>query len=250
MKIKLSILVLAILAAFAMGNLLGTRTVEINYTTPYPQPQRNITYPSLRNVSAASIRVPAVDEDGKGVLTYIDVQVAPGTGNVLTDIERILFWVDTQDSIRTARWVAGNVTGVELEDYDFVYSITADATVIEGPSAGAAIAIATIAALENRSISEDVMITGTVNEDGTIGSVGSVYEKALTAKDSGASTFLVPRGSISMRVGYEREKVCETIHGIEYCRIEYVAKEVDVGEDMGITIKEVKNIQEAMGYFL
>ena len=63
-----------------------------------------------------------------------------------------------------------------------------------GPSAGAALTIATIAALKHDSIRSDVVITGTINADGTIGQIGGVLEKAQAAKDIGAKLFLVPVG--------------------------------------------------------
>ena len=102
----------------------------------------------------------------------------PGTGRTLTNIDEILFWIDTQRSIRLAREVAENVTGLDMESYDLVYTITADASIIEGPSAGAAITVATIASLQGRGIRDDVTITGTISEDGSVESAGAIKEKA------------------------------------------------------------------------
>ena len=48
---------------------------------------------------------------------------------------------------------------------------------IGGPSAGAAIAVATVAAIEGKNVSKDAVITGTIEEGGYIGEVGAVFEK-------------------------------------------------------------------------
>src|SRR3972149_7032809 len=136
--------------------------------------------------SEVSLNVPAVDNDGKGVVTTLKVDAKPGNGKVLVDVNQLLFWTDTQYSIQTAKNVAHQITGVDLSKVDLTYSIETTAPVIEGPSAGAALTIATIAALENKPLNKSVMITGTINADGTIGDVGAVSAKANAAKDAGA----------------------------------------------------------------
>ena len=54
----------------------------------------------------------AVDQNGKGVSTPLVVEVKPGTGEALTNIDKLLFWTDTQQSIQTAKAVAENITGI------------------------------------------------------------------------------------------------------------------------------------------
>ena len=68
---------------------------------------------------------------------------------------------------------------MDLSEYDLVYTIKANATVIEGASAGAALAVATVAALTGKELNSSVMMTGTINHDGTIGPVGGIFEKAI-----------------------------------------------------------------------
>ena len=93
------------------------------------------------NVRYATLMVPAVDNEGKGVATNIVVGIMPGTGRTLTDIDTLLFWVDTQNSIRTAKQVASNITGVDLDKYDLIFDVETDASLIGGPSAGATFTI-------------------------------------------------------------------------------------------------------------
>ncbi|MBN2331093.1 MAG: hypothetical protein JXC85_04705 [Candidatus Aenigmarchaeota archaeon] len=212
----------------------------------------SITYDNILNEnisSFAAIRVPAVDKDDNGVITMMTVQVVPGSGRILTNIDKLLFWVDTQNSIRQATSVAENVTGLNLTNYDIIYTIQANASVIGGPSAGAAITIATIAALLNKSIDESVMITGSINHDGTIGPVGGIFEKALISKEVGAETILVPLTQ-STQVTYKTRQYCEKIGWMDFCTTETYPVKVDIEKDAGIMVEEVMTISDAMKYML
>jgi len=204
---------------------------------------------SMGNITMLAMKVPAVDDKGNGLSTYLVVEVMPGSGRTLVDIDNLLFWADTQQNIRTARRVAANITGMDINKYDFVYSIYANATVIGWESAGAAIAIATIAALENRRLNESVMITGTVNHDGSIGPVGEIIAKAKAAKQSGSKLFLVPLLQ-SRDVVYETSQHCEKFGSNDICTIEQVPRKISVTNQSGIEVLEVGSVQEAIKYFL
>ncbi len=207
-----------------------------------------MTYPT-NSFSEKQVMLPAVDGEGNGVAVPLNVEVKHGDGKVLTDIDKLLFWVDTQYSIQTARDVASNVTGIDTSQYDLIYSIGTNQTgVVGGPSAGAALTIATIAALTNESVKKNIIITGTINEDGTIGEIGGIYEKAKAAKDIGADLFLVPTGQ-STFVNSVPEQTCEELFGFIYCETTYTEETVDIGKEVGIDIVEVANIQEAEKYF-
>ncbi len=194
------------------------------------------------------LNVPAVDNEGNGIVTILKVEAQDGEGRVLTDINSLLFWVDTQYSIRTAQRVAQNFTHINISNVDLIYTIETNASLIEGPSAGAAMTIVTIAALENRTLNESVMITGTINPDGTIGPVGEVMTKAKAAKNAGAELFLVPSGQGKYSITKPVEK-CSRIGFLTTCNIEYKTEKVDITEGAGIEVREVDNIEEAFKYF-
>jgi len=210
---------------------------------PYETPPASVTYGS------AAIKVPAVDNEGNGVVTWLSVDSNAGEGRTLVDINQLLFWVDTQYSIQIAKFVAENYTDVDLSEIDLVYSIDTEAYLIEGPSAGAALTVATIAAIYNETLDPDVMITGTISPDGTIGPVGGILAKAKAAKDIGAPLFIVPAGQATQTY-YRQERTCERIGPITYCSTEYVPETIDVEEQAGIPMEEVSNIEEALKYFL
>jgi len=202
----------------------------------------------LENAKVSSINIPAVDNNGKGVSTVLYVSVVPGSGKTLVDIDGLLFWADTQSSIRTAKEVAENITGSNLTGYDIIYHVQAEASLIGGPSAGAAITVATIAALENRELNDKVMITGTINHDGSIGPVSGIVEKASAAKEDGIEIFLVPLLQ-SQDTVYETKEYCRKFGLTEFCNTETIPKKVDVAQESGIQVKEVSSIQEALEYF-
>ncbi len=201
-----------------------------------------------------TILVPAVDSEGKGTLGKFEVQAMPGNGKILTNIEHLLFFVDTQFSMQTAKAVAANVTGADLSKYNLIYDIDASGDlnstrIVEGPSAGAALTIATIAAIENKTLDPSVMITGTIMPDGTIGKIGGVPQKAKAAREGGAKVFLVPKGQGVVQE-FKPEIKCENVGRIRVCRTEYKPQESVKTVENGLIVREVSDIREALKYFL
>src|SRR3989344_140570 len=93
------------------------------------------------NLTIVRMNLPAVDNEGKGVSTILKVELKKGDGKTLVDIDDLLFWADTQHSIRIAKLVAENITKISTSNVDLIYSVEANASLIGGPSAGAAIAL-------------------------------------------------------------------------------------------------------------
>lgn len=217
--------------------------LEPGITTYVETPLTAVTYGS------AAIKVPAVDSEGNGIVTWLKVDSNAGEGRTLVDINQLLFWIDTQYSIQISKMVAENYTGVDLSEIDLVYSIDIEASLIEGPSAGAALTVATIAAIQNKTLKPDVIITGTMNPDGSIGPVGGILVKAKAAKDIGATLFIVPKGQATQTY-YKQERTCEKIGPMTYCTTEYVPETTDIEEQTAIRIEEVSNIGEALSYFI
>jgi len=226
------------LSNFFTTNTIPEKTTSTTTTIAVTEIKHNIVY----------LKLPAVDNEGNGVITLLKVEIVPGTGKILTDINNLFFWVDTQNSIRTAQRVAQNITGVDLSKYDLTYSVETNASLIGGPSAGAALTIATIAAAENKNLSENVMITGTINSDGSIGPVGEVLAKAKASKDVGAKIFLVPEGQATQTY-YKPVQNCSSIGSLRYCTIEYQQEKIDINKNAAINVKEVANIKDAIPYF-
>jgi uncharacterized protein len=238
---------LVVIIVLLVGVLIGTSVVPAKIVTREVFLGQNATIPGLYSVG---MYVPAVDKDGHGVATELTVETKPGLGRILTNIDKLVFWVDTQTSIQIARTVAENYTGVDMGSTDMIYTInTNNASVIGGPSAGAALTLATIAALEHRQLNHSIMITGTINDDGSIGPIGGVLEKAKAARSVGATLFLVPVGEGTETVMEPVEKCVQKPQYI-YCETKYQTSEVNIGASAGIEVKEVANVTEAVKYFL
>ncbi len=205
---------------------------------------------ALEELSESLTKLVAVDGKGNGVLTDLSVRAVPGEGRVLVDVDNLLFWIDTQQSIQTAKRVAENYLKKRVNNVDLTYTIKVDnGSVVGGPSAGAAFAAATVAVLENKTLKEGVIITGTIEEDGNIGQVGGIIAKGKAAKEGGYEKFLIPEGE-KIFTEYKREKDCERFGSIKICNINYRAVEVDVEEEIGMEVLEVKDISEALNYLL
>jgi uncharacterized protein len=243
--------ILAILILLAGTNLFLAVSVEKTVILPERQIATiNLTYQPSKKVE---LKVPAVDQEGNGVVTVLKVEARPGEGRILTDIHELLFWVDTQYSIRIAREVAERVTKMNTSNLDIIYSIeTEGVRVIGGESAGAALTIATIAAIQNKTVRKDVGITGTIQEDGSIGPVGGVLAKGRALNQSGIKLFLVPSGQGTYKE-YEPVIECKEykLPGFyrKVCTSEYKEKFIDISKEVGIEVKEVKNIEESLKYF-
>jgi len=242
------------LAIFLIGTLFGIwvgyYAYVLNYQPPETKTETKYVYVTPNeSYSSATINLAAIDQNGNGVTTPLIVEAKPGDGKILTNIEKLLFWVDTQQSMQIAKYVAENVTKIDLEKYDLVYTVKSNATLVGGPSAGGALTVATIAAIENKQIKSDVMMTGTINPDGTIGEVGGVLEKAKAAKDLGMKTLLVPKGQ-GTQTYLKPEENCIQRSNFIFCTTKYKEVTINIGKDVGIEVIEVENVSEALKYLV
>ena len=242
------VLVIGILIGVLLSYYYFTYYKEINQNQTNNQSNQNNYHFQEPVYSRVEINLVAVDQQGNGVSTPLIVESKPGNGKTLTNVDKLLFWVDTQYSIQLAKAVAENVTKINASNYDLIYSIESNASIIGGPSAGGALTVATIAVLKNDKLRDDVVMTGTINEDGTIGEIGGVLEKAKAAKDIGAKLFLVPKGQ-GEQTYLKPEESCTRRGSFIFCETTYKQITVNIGKDAGIAVIEVGNITEAYKYF-
>jgi hypothetical protein len=148
-----------------------------------------------------------VTSGGVGFAIPMEVEIREGNGNLFLNIENAFYYTTLQQSVTRAYVAAMRATGVSLGRKDVFIRIgdpfKSRVVTIEGESAGAAVAVALVAAIEGRELRPNVLITGTVNERGVIGSVGGIYRKAEAARKAGATTLLVPPGEAALVEGLE-----------------------------------------------
>lgn len=105
-------------------------------------------------------------------------------------------------SVKTERAPSGPYKGqaqvgiVATDDltYTFPVDVRIDPGPVTGPSAGLAFTLTVLDELTPGSLTagHDVAVTGTIESDGSVGPVGGVAQKAVTARGAGARLFLVP----------------------------------------------------------
>ncbi|MBS3168086.1 hypothetical protein J4216_03120 [Candidatus Woesearchaeota archaeon] len=235
-KIKIFLFVL-IPVFFIIGLLIGTQLI--------PQKIQNIEriQSNINLENTKEMTLLGVTSEGRGMPVKMTVEVKPGNGLVLVNIDNVLADYLTQLSARTAAKVASNITRISLSNMDVIYNIKANAEVVAGPSAGAAMTIATIAAIQNKDIDHNVLVTGGVDENGIITQVGNIKEKARAAKDINATTFIIPQAAYN--VGYEKTKSCKILDNLEYCQIQFLPKEEDLSKALEINTLPIKTVEEA-----
>ncbi len=97
-----------------------------------------------------------------------------------------------KDSAFNAASVVRKVTGQEIANYDVHVNIIGGGR-IDGPSAGVAILLAIISAIQERPIHQDIAVTGEVSIRGQAKAVGGIFEKIYGAKQAGIREVFVPR---------------------------------------------------------
>lgn len=201
-----------------------------------------------------SIPIVAVSNDESGIVDEMNLKLIPGSNDILINTNPFLE-PDVQYAVKTAvTYAISRAPGYSF-DKDFIFNFSStDAQLIGGESAGAATAILAIAGLENKELKKDSVITGTINEDGSIGEIGGVLEKAKAVADAGYRYFLVPDGQSEITY-YERQVERQsTDMGFDILRSRYVPKTLDLAEaakdEWGINIIEVSSIDEALPYFV
>jgi predicted S18 family serine protease len=202
-------------------------------------------------IGSATANIVAVQSEGStGEIGQVQVEIREGSGKVLVDTNPFVE-PDTQYSVREAVEVAADFTRATISDKDIIISFDIDGTMIGGPSAGTATTVALIAALEGKNVRQDVAVTGTIEEGGLIGAVGSVFEKAVAAEEHGITFFLVPAGEEKV-VYYEQQFDERGQFGFRFKRVYYTAKELDLTEYFQgkMEVREVSTIGDAVGYMI
>lgn len=206
---------------------------------------------SINIVAVSQVETNLFETSYVGTVMVAEVELRRGEGRVLVNtVPRI--GIDLQTSGRTAVLIAQNVTGVSLDRTDVILTVKAKSIVdvVDGPSAGAAVTLAMIAAIWNHTLNRSVYMTGTVNTDGTVGAVGGIPYKALAAAQEGATTFIVPKGQSLVTKMVARES--QPIPGLTLVRYEQVQVKLSdflKQEGYNIRVVEVVGILEAYNTF-
>ena len=169
-----------------------------------------------------TMQLPAVSK-GEGVLVNITIKLIPGEGRPYVSAEPSV-GRDTQQSLSDAIFVAQGLSQAG-EECDVLMSVSDDAGEgVEGPSGGAAFTVMAYSLYTGKPFMGNATVTGGVTPTGEITSVGGIYEKVLSAKESGMGHMLTPPLAV------EEKLMLQVISGIE--------------------IHEVGSAEEAVGFFI
>ncbi len=193
----------------------------------------------------------AITSNGKGVLEYGILRAVPGNGRVYIGINPFVE-PDTQYSIETAKDYICKLLNADCSKYNFIVDIKSNATLVGGPSAGLAFAIAFYCLLHGKNVSNEIAATGTIDINGNIGPIGGVFEKALAAAKHNKKIFFLPKGQ-SIIYTYEKvEKKKEVYPGFYIIEVDYIPKEVNLTkifwEKYRLKIVEVSNFKDVLKY--
>ncbi len=241
-------------------------TLQAQYNTLLRQVQnittvrQTLSFSETGNESISAVAVkPVISSDTffetttyQGTILKISVAIREGTGLVLVNTA-IPTGVDFQTSARTAVMVAQKITDVDLSKKDIIFSINAagnnqDLQAVDGGSAGGAMTVLLISDILAKPINGQVLMTGTIQSDGTIGPIGAVSEKADAAGNYGAKIFLVPQGQGVIPVQTCTERT-EGPFVYQSCTTEEKALSPITESKYGMKVVEINNITDALKYF-
>ncbi|MEM1726031.1 MAG: S16 family serine protease [Candidatus Bathyarchaeia archaeon] len=218
--------------------------------------REGIEYHSAINSSANGewiYIVGVVSSDGsyKGEVLKVYARFIDGSGRVYIATNPKI-GITLQDSAEIAFKVAQQVANVDASHLDLILTVTANKTidVIDGPSAGAAITVLLASMLSGSEIRRDIVITGAIQNDGSIKQVGGILEKAKAAAEAGAQLFLVPMGQSKTIIYIERITKIGPLQIITYEPQTVDVQEYLRKEGYNMKVVEVANIQDALRFFI
>lgn len=159
--------------------------------------------------------------DGKleteDVITSVDGDRTPRVSDIIDAIsdrdvgEKVRLGIRRDDKARTVSLVTEDIggdragIGIGIEPrYDYPYDVNIDAGRVGGPSAGMMFALAVHDRLTPGPMTKGKAIagTGTIDDSGTVGTIGGIRQKLAGARAAEAEWFLAPAGNCSEVVGH------------------------------------------------
>ncbi len=180
------------------------------------------------------MKVFAVTSDDEIALSAdLGVTIRSGNGKVWSSVEPLI-GTSTQTTEKIAVEVARKYSD-RVDQFDYFFDINSTASLVDGPSAGAAMGLLLISMLQNKELPSNVSITGTITVDGGVGAVGGVFKKSQEAARIGMDLFMIPKG--------EARQMVKLPDGIKSINLKEYAR-----QEWGLTVVEVSTIDDALIY--
>jgi ATP-dependent Lon protease len=124
-----------------------------------------------------------------------------------------------KDSVVNASVVIRKLTGKDLSKYDIHINAVGGGK-IDGPSAGAAMVMLILSAIEQRPLRQDIAITGEISLQGRVKEVGGIHEKIYGAIQAGMKGVILPKANL--------KDVPEALRTIDIIGVEDISQVLDI----------------------
>lgn len=181
------------------------------------------------------MKIFAVTSSNIGMDANLIIEIKPGTGKIFSNVNSQVGSL-TQESERNAVNAAEKITSQAKGKYDYFFEIQSNASSIDGPSAGAAMALLIVSMLNDTDLSGKVSITGTITSDGYVGDVGGISAKAKKAADVGIKLFMIPIGTRKQAITTESGQ-SQVVDIVDYAY-----------SNWGLKVVEVETIDDILEY--
>jgi Lon-like protease len=154
--------------------------------------------------------------DGRSAGDLVTVTVRPFRKE--TTVERTVALIESPQ--QPGRVIVGFVPA-DTRTVDLPFQVRIDTASIGGPSAGFAFTLALIEELTAASVTGGLQVaaTGTISEDGGIGQIGALRQKAIAVARSGADLFLVPASQPQSEIDAARAAVGDRLEIVAVANI-------------------------------
>lgn len=210
-------------------------------------PERPMPYAQLEN-RVGQVHGLAVQGAFQGAVMEIEAAVKKGTGQILVTgiveeeemgsanhtLRRKSTAHASAENVRTCLKTLGYIPG----DKDVHINFPGGAPV-DGPSAGLAMAVAAISALEGRPVDGSSAMTGEISVNGQVRPVGGVQEKVLAAKRAGLRRVLIPRENYLERFDHMEIQVIPVDHLKQALNCLLLPEEVQETGDEHVSVQPV-----------
>ncbi len=186
-------------------------------------------------VRSLTIHALAVSTNNSGAVINITITaIKPGSGYVyvaaspLPTAESGTFLSSSQIAALVATYLANQ----PFNKYNFTINVEPTTLEIGGPSASGYVTVAMWTLITNNTLNPDVVMTGMILPDGSIGPVGGLPSKIKAAAQEGYKVVLIPYG----------QQIYQTSSG-------QIINLISYGKSLGVNVVPVMDVRQAIYYF-
>jgi Lon-like protease len=151
----------------------------------------------------------------------LDVTVVP-YGKIKSEVRKVRMIPNPSDPERS---ILGFVPA-DTRKVSLPFEVEIQTAAIGGPSAGLAFTLAILDELTPGELlgSTKVAVTGTISDDGSVGAIGALQQKAVAVKRAGAKVFLVPSGQSEEEIKSAQDAVGSSLRIIQVATLDDALK--------------------------